>query len=311
MLDPWFIADDSNPRILVVGSANMDLVFGTERFPDPGETLTALDFSTVPGGKGANQAVAIGRMGGSVSFVGCVGLDAFGDQLVTSLKQAGVDLTFLKRSETPTGCASITVNCMGQNEIIVAPGANAEVCGEDVSYALEAWPYAYVLAQMEIPEAAVKAAGSTRTLILNPAPVRPISDGLYARCLAITPNETECELLTGIRPVDSKSCRAAARYFHKREVRNVVITLGERGCYYNGVDGEIVLPAHPVEVVDTVGAGDAFNGALAWFYAKTYDWKEALSIANSAAALAVTRAGAQNSMPPLRELGSFRNPARG
>jgi len=290
-------------RVMVVGSANLDMVFQTQRFPNPGETLLGGEFASHPGGKGANQAVAVGKLGGEVSFVGCIGSDAFGDVLRDSLVQAGVDVTHLLRHPTtPSGCAGIVVDAAGSNQIIVAPGANMELTAAQVHAALAQNTDSSVLVQLEIPMAAVKAAATRGRLFLNPAPAQSLDDELLAKTFAITPNETETELLTGIRPQNPETCRSAAKALFDKGVQNVVLTLGEKGCFWMSDKGELYVPALEANAIDTVAAGDAFNGALAWFYSETGDLPNALVRANQVTALSVTKRGAQSSMPTREEL---------
>lgn len=292
--------------VWVVGSANLDFVFNTARFPKTGETILGGVFTSCPGGKGANQAVAIGKLGGAVSFVGCVGADAFGDVLEGSLKANGVDTRHLKRVEdAATGCASIVVDGVGSNQIIVASGANLFLSPADVNTALQSASPSIVLCQLEVPLETVEAASRYGRFILNPAPAQSLPNELLERCFAITPNETEMEILTGIEPVDVASCRAAAEQLLEKGVKNVVITLGGRGSFWKSGADERLIPAKKVQAVDTVAAGDAFNGALAWCLANERDWPAALETASAVAALSVSKPGAQDSMPTLAELQQF------
>ena len=296
----------SSRSVLVVGSANIDLVFKTPQFPSPGETLLGRSFASYPGGKGANQAVAAAKLDGDVSFVGCVGSDPFGRILLDSLQEAGVNCNWVRRLEdSATGAANILVNDRGQNQIVVAPGANWKLTPGDVREALASHEDSVVLCQLEIPEEAVAEASRSKNFILNPAPARNLSDDILSRCLAITPNQSETAFLTGIEPSNTESCRSAAAFFLGKGVRNVVLTLGEGGSYWRSADDEAWIPALTVTAVDTVAAGDAFSGALALRYAQTGDWKESLRIATRVAAISVTRVGAQSSMPTLAELIDF------
>ncbi len=292
--------------VLVVGSANLDLVFRTPRLPRPGETLLGGRFSTHPGGKGANQAVAIGRLSGDCAFVGCVGSDSFGETLKMSLQAAGVDTAWLRViGEVPTGTAMIMVDEAGMNSIVVASGANFEVQADDVLKAVSTAKAGVVLAQLEIPLAAIEAAATAERFILNPAPARELPDALLQRCYAITPNETELEALTGIHPVDDESCVKAGSRLLDSGVENVVITLGARGSFHVGRSGGTHYPSPAIRAVDTTAAGDAFNGALAHFLAEGRRLSEAIGLANSVGALSATREGAQESMPTLAELKTF------
>ncbi len=294
-------------EICVVGSAVMDLVFRAERLPQGGETILGGPFASYSGGKGANQAVAIARLEGQVSFIGCVGSDDFGDILRKGLASAGVDVRHLKTiTEASSGCAAVVVDANGNNQIVVAPGANMGLSADHVRESLAEVGDGPVLAQLETPEASVEAAaGSGRPFFLNPAPARRVGERLFSRTFATTPNELEVETLVGVKPVDIHSCRLAARELLSMGVHNVVITLGDRGCFWMSANSEAYLPAPSVTAVDTVGAGDAFSGALVLFLSLGRDWPNALSLANHTAALAVTKHGAQASMPTLAELRTF------
>lgn len=293
-------------HVWVVGSANYDLVFRTQRFPRPGETILGGSFASFPGGKGANQAVAIGRLGGDVRFVGCVGDDAFGQLLRTSLEEAGVNAEHLSTHPTaPSGCASVMLDSHGENQIIVAPGSNMEVSPAMVRESLQGAGDDPVLVQLEIPMESVLAAAEGRCLFLNPAPAQTLSDALLGAASTITPNQEETNMLVGIAPNDPESCSKAAQHFLDKGVRNVVITLGSAGCYWRNASDERLIEAPSVKAVDTVGAGDAFNGALTWFISQGRDWPNALALATHVAALSVTKEGAQPSMPTLAELKAF------
>ncbi len=258
--------------VLVVSSANMDLVFGCDRLPQPGETLLGRRFDAIPGGKGANQAVAIARLGGQVLFVGCVGADSYGEQLRAGLEQFGVDVRFLgSTSIAPTGVAGILVDGNGQNSIVVTPGANSFVSPEDVSAALATATPTIVLTQLEIPIPTVLACAGTSILVVNPAPYTELPASFLPLIDVLTPNESETEAMTGIAPVSDKRCREAAAVLHSRGVKSVALTLGARGCFVSdGVTGAM-FPAPRLEVVDTTAAGDAFSGALAYFLSQGRD----------------------------------------
>lgn len=293
--------------IWVVGSANYDLVFRTERFPRSGETILGGGFSSFPGGKGANQAVAIGRLGGSVHFVGMVGDDGFGRELSQSLRDSGVDTAHLEVHPTQrSGCASVMIDSSGANQIIVTPGANMALSESRVRAALANVGDSPVLLQLEIPLACNLAAASmARHVFLNPAPADQLSDALLQQLYAVTPNEHEAEQLTGIPTSTNAGCRDAASWLLDHGVQRVVITLGHRGCYWRDPDGEGRIDGYRVSAVDTVGAGDAFSGAFVYFWSQGIAWDECLRRANGVAALSVTRHGAQASMPTLQELNCF------
>lgn len=296
----------SSTQVLIVGSANLDLVFRCRSLPTPGQTLLGHGFTTHPGGKGANQAVAAGKLEGKVAFVGCVGDDANGEQLCASLQSSGVALTHLaKIPNVASGTAGIFVSDDGGNVIVVAPGANGSVSATQVSLAIAELAPQIVLAQQEIPVEAVQAASAHARFILNPAPARPVSPKILARCFLVTPNESELEALTGIFPSDNEKCLSAGRILLAQGVQNVVVTLGSRGCYWISAEGGRHFSSKPVHAVDTTAAGDAFNGAVALFLAQGKTMPEALTLANCVGGLSVTRRGAQESMPTLSELRAF------
>jgi ribokinase len=291
-------------HIVVVGSLNMDLVVRAPRHPQPGETLLGSDFHTFPGGKGANQAVAAARVGGIVSMVGRVGSDDFGAALLANLAANGVSTTYVPRdSETATGVALITVSADGQNTIVVAPGANGRLTPADVATAAPAFEgAAVVLLQLEIPVPAVaRAVEEARRrgarVVLNPAPALPLDTALLRQVDILVPNQNELALLTGEQEVD-----AAVAHLRDLGIGTVIVTLGGDGVLVVDADGRTRLPPHPVDVIDTTAAGDAFVGALAVALAQERSVVEAARWGNAAGALAVTRAGAQPSLPSRAEL---------
>lgn len=300
--------------VLVVGSANMDMVVSTDRFPKPGETVLAREFGMYPGGKGANQAVACAKLGGDVFFLGKVGHDMFRDRLLESLDNEGVDTSTVLVDETaPTGIALITVDGTGQNEIVVVSGSNMKLTPADVSRQKKLFARAgVVMLQLEIPiETVVRAARLAKEggakVILNPAPAADLPDELLCNIDYITPNESEAELLTEIIAPDGAASVEAARCLVERGVGHVLLTLGERGVMHVTADGATSYPAYEVDVVDTTAAGDAFNGALAYAISCGKDIEEAVPFANAVAACCVTRMGAQASMPSLADVERFRH----
>jgi ribokinase len=288
--------------ILIVGSANADHVFRTPRMPSPGETVLGSSFGIYAGGKGANQAVAAALLGGAVSFTGCIGDDADGQLLIGSLRSANVDLRFLRVQAVPTGAAGIFVDDQGANVIVAAPGANSRVSADQVIEAADAVRPEFTLCQLEIPSEAVEACSRAGKFVLNPAPARPVSGELLARCFAITPNETELEFLTSIFPSDEQACAKAAHKLLDLGVENVIVTLGARGSQWISRSGSRLFSAPEVTPIDTTGAGDVFNGALVTLLAEGRDLANCLSLANHAAALSTTRLGAQSSAPSRAEL---------
>lgn len=287
-------------ELLVVGSANLDLVFRAHRLPAPGETLLGHEFATHPGGKGANQAVAAGKLGGEVAIAGCVGQDPNGQVLLESLENAGVSTRHLLRSETsPSGTAGIFVGEQGANMIVVAPGANAEVTAGQVVEAVQQTQPNVVLAQLEVPIEAVVAAGKVCKLVLNPAPARDLPSELVQSCFLLTPNEGELLSLTGKSGVDG------AQALLQQGAENVVVTLGENGCLWVSKAGVLTVPARTVDAIDTTAAGDAFSGSLSLFLAQGDGFEQALPKASAVAALSTTKRGAQESMPTLEEVRRF------
>lgn len=290
--------------VAVVGSANMDLVSRVARLPRPGETVPGLEYREIPGGKGANQAIAAARMGARVSFCGSLGLDPFGEALAAGLDNEGIDNRLVNRDPIePTGVAMIWVEESGQNEIVVVPGANGMAENFQVDQAVTEAKLA--LFQLEIPVEVVvnglrTAAGLT---MFDPAPAINLPpDFPWERVGLVTPNETEAEALVGIRPLDAGSCAAAASSLRSRGVATVVITLGGRGCYWMNESGEGFVPPYPVFSVDATAAGDAFNGVLAARLAEGDSLQDALRWASAAGALTVSRTGAQPSIPTAMEV---------
>lgn len=297
--------------IVVVGSLNMDLVVQTPRFPGPGETIAGYDFHTIPGGKGANQAVAAARQGSDVSMVGRVGDDAFGQRLRESLRRDRVDTRYITiDQEAATGVAIIAVDESGENRIIIAPGANGRLCPEDMEAATADIALADVLLlQLEVPlptvQRAVEAARSNGArVILNPAPAQPLSAELLAQVDFLIPNETEAALLAN---GDTGSPEASARALRDQGVEAVIVTLGARGAMLVNGQGAEVMDAFPVTVVDTTAAGDAFAGAFAVALAEGKSTPEAVRWANAAGALATTKFGAQPSLPTYAAVAEFIN----
>ena len=294
--------------LIVVGSLNMDLVVRAPRHPRPGETLIGSQFQTFPGGKGANQAVAAARLGAKVRMIGRVGQDAFGDALLQTARQDGVDTTFIRRDpNAATGVALITLDEAGQNTIVVASGANMQVSAQDIEQAAAAFEGAsLLLMQLECPLEAVEAAAELAQrysipVVLNPAPARPLPQSLLARVDYLLPNQHELQLLA---EGEADYATAAARLI-SNGVRNLVVTLGEEGALLVTPQSQETLPAFKVPVVDTVAAGDAFAAAFCVALAEGKSLRDAVLWGNAAGAIAVTRPGAQPSMPNREELIQF------
>lgn len=294
-------------HIVVVGSINMDLVVQAPRHPQPGETILGTAFHTFPGGKGANQAVAAARLGGDVFMVGRVGADAFGDSLLKTLQADGVNTQYvLPTQNVPTGVALITVSDTGQNNIVVVPGANAYLTAADLLAAETLFKGAgAVVCQLEIPLEVVRVAARLARLhharfILNPAPARSLDEELLSLVDYLIPNEHELALLTGVENI--------TRAINKIEalgVKELIVTLGDKGVEVSDQDNLYHIHPHPVTVVDTTAAGDAFVGAFALALTEGRSLLEAAYWGNAAGALAVTQAGAQPSLPTRAALDTF------
>jgi ribokinase len=296
-------------RITVVGSSNTDMVIKTSKLPSPGETILGGKFFMNPGGKGANQAVAAARLGGNISFIAKTGDDIFGRQAKQLFESENVNTDFMVTdSESPSGVALITVDSKAENCIVVAPGANSNLSRTDIDLAREdILRSEIILMQLEIPLETVLyvadlGSQAGKKVILNPAPARDLPDELLRKLYIITPNETEAELLTGVKVTDMTSIEKAAKIIHQKGVPVVIITLGSRGAFLFTSEGFKVVSAPKVEAVDTTAAGDVFNGALAVAISKGLEMEKAVEFANKAAAISVTRLGAQSSAPYWKDI---------
>lgn len=299
-------------RLTVVGSLNMDLVIRAPRIPQPGETIIGGTFHTVPGGKGANQAVAAARLGAHVAMVGRVGTDPYGQVLLQSLSEAGVDGSCVAQdSEASTGIALIVVDDAGQNSIVVASGANMRLAPSDVEQAEDSIAASDALIlQLESPLQAVMRAAEIAhslgvTVVLNPAPARSLPSEFLAHVDVLIPNESEAMLLTHTPLSERFEAESVAGLLLKQGVEAVVITLGARGALVAREKGTELIPAFPVEPVDTTAAGDAFVAGFAVAMADGKSLPEAVRWGNGAGALATTQLGAQSSLPQLSELERF------
>jgi ribokinase len=295
----------------VVGSINTDLVSLTARIPAVGETVLGTDFLIHPGGKGANQAVAVARLGYPVRLIGCLGNDSFGAQLRTHLEQAGVDTAGIGTREGTSGVAVITVSQAGENSIVVTPGANAKLTPHDLEESIAIIRDAgVVLTQLEIPLETVECLASICArehvpLILDPAPAMKLAPSIFRHIDWLTPNETEALFFvenerlsaTNLDPV------AMATLILARGSRGVVLKMGARGAYLSSKDGPgELIPAFPVKAIDTTAAGDAFNGGFATALMLGKTPSESAHFAAAVAGISVTRAGAQPSMPTVAEV---------
>ena len=297
----------------MIGSLNIDLVQRVPRMPHPGETLRAIDFNTYVGGKGANQACAVAKLGAPVGMTGMLGDDLFGERLRRELQDLGVDMSGVGTSGSSTGTATILVLPDGENVIVISAGANADVTPEVALKAVDRLnPGDLLLCQLEIPletvEAALQAAYKRGAItILDPAPARDLPDDLLRTVTILTPNQTEASLLVGgaggINTLPE--ARAVATTLLDRGPQNVIVKMGGLGCLVADQSCIVELPGFPVEAIDTTAAGDAFNGALAVSLAEGSDLIDAARFASAAAALSVTKPGAMNSMPSRYELDRF------
>ena len=302
-------ADSRHGCVLVVGSANMDLVVTCDRFPSPGETLFAEGFAMYPGGKGANQAVACARLGAEVVFLGKMGDDIFGDHLMRSLGENGVLVDHLMiDAQEPTGIAVITVDLHGQNHIVVSSGSNMALSPDEIEQKADLFSGAdVVLLQLEIPLATVErsaqlAKESGAAVILNPAPAASLPDSLL-RCVDyLTPNVGELEILMGRKVAGPDAAADAAAGLIARGVETVVVTMGEQGALCVTAGDSRMYRGKSVSAIDTTAAGDAFSGALAFAIANGFRLDRAIHLANAVAAFSVTRHGAQPSMPTIGDL---------
>ncbi|MFB0944640.1 MAG: ribokinase [Spirosomataceae bacterium] len=296
-------------KITVIGSSNTDMVVKTERFPKPGETIIGEEFFMFPGGKGANQAVAAARLGGNVTLVAKVGNDVFGKQALEGFKTENINTKYVFTDESAaSGVALITVNAEGENEIVVASGANGQLNKKDITTAKKAITEAEVIVlQLEVPIETVAYAikqslKANKRVILNPAPAQALADELLNGLFLLTPNETEAEILTSIEVTNVATAKLAADELLKKGVQNVIITMGSKGAFFMNETETFLMEAERVKAVDSTAAGDVFNGALAVAIAKNKPWKEAIAFANKAASISVTRMGAQASAPKSEEL---------
>ena len=296
--------------VLIVGSLNMDLVIRTPRLPSPGQTVAGPALETIPGGKGANQAVAAARLGGRVAMLGCVGDDAHGIALRDGLRREGVDTAMVSaHAGITTGIACVTVADSGQNTIVIVAGANELLTPTMIEAQRAAFERARVIVcQLESPPDAVECALKLgrrldKTVILNPAPaIGPLPTPWLAACDYLIPNETEAALLTA-RPVESpEDALDAAADLQAQGARHVIITLGARGIAYANTATRLLLPAPSAEAVDTTAAGDTFVGALATALAEGESPNAAIQFGQAAAAVSVTRLGAQPSIPFRSEI---------
>ncbi|WP_437748978.1 ribokinase [Enterobacter mori] len=299
-------------NLVVLGSINADHILNLETFPTPGETVTGNQYQVAFGGKGANQAVAAGRSGANIAFIACTGDDDTGERVRKQLASDNIDVSPVSVVEgESTGVALIFVNAEGENVIGIHAGANAALTTERVEAQRAIISEAdALLMQLESPVESVLAAAKIAhenhtTVVLNPAPARVLSDELLALVDIITPNETEAEKLTGIRVENDDDAARAAGALHDKGIGTVIITLGSRGVWVSANGEGRRVPGFKVKAIDTIAAGDTFNGALVTALLEGRAMDEAIRFAHAAAAIAVTRKGAQPSVPWRKEIDEF------
>lgn len=302
----------TTPRLVVLGSINVDHIMNISQFPKPGETIIGHHYQIAFGGKGANQAVACGRSGADITFIACVGDDAIGRQIISQLKTDNIHTDTIRViPKTPTGVAMILVNEDGENVISIVSGANGALTP---SY-LEQYHHVIkkadaLLMQFESPletvfQAAKLAKENQTLVVLNPAPAQLLSDEFLSFIDIITPNETEAEILTGICVQDEANAQKAADILHSKGIKRVLITLGQRGVWFSEQGDGKIISGFKVEAIDTIAAGDTFNGAFVTAILEGQSSLDAVRFAHAAAAIAVTRHGAQSSIPWRDEINSF------
>ena len=299
-------------NICVIGSLNMDLVVNVDTMPKPGQTIIGSNFKEVPGGKGANQAVAMARLNGNVSMIGKVGEDGFGQTLINSLKYDKVDTTYIQTSKGATGVALITVDKNAQNSIVVSPGANFEVKEDDIDNNIEAIKNSdIVVLQLETPLNTIKYALNkakelNKYTILNPAPAVKLDDEIIKNVDLLTPNETEHEIISGVSIETEEDVQKAAQIMIEKGVKELIVTLGSKGSLYINKEKSMFKKAYKVEAVDTTAAGDSYTGALAVALSQDKNIEDAMDFASKVGALSVLKEGAQSSLPTLEDVKNFR-----
>ena len=301
-----------NPIITVVGSMNMDLVVKTDEIPKIGETLLGNELLQIPGGKGANQGVAIAKLNNNINFLGKIGNDAFGEALLKSMKDAGVNIEHIEKAQDSTGIAVINVDKEGNNNIIVIPGANSKVDKEYLKRHHTAFEEAEIIVfQLEIPLETVKeglriSKELDKITILNPAPAQELDDEIIGNIDILIPNEHELERISKVKITDNDSMLEAAKVLLNKGIKQIIITLGSKGVLYIGQSNHKFFPAYKVNVVDTTAAGDSFIGGFTSSYMKNGDIEEAIEMGQKTAALSIQKVGAQSSLPTLEEVQAFK-----
>jgi ribokinase len=283
------------------------------RHPKLGETIIGKEFFEIPGGKGGNQAVAIAKLGGDVTMFGCVGKDAYGEKLIDGLEENNIDTRYIKKGKKNTGIATIVVDDNADNTIIVVPGTNFEITKEDIEKNIELIKNTdIVLLQLEIPLDVVeyileKAKKYNKTTILNPAPADKLSNKIIKNVDYLVPNETELELLSGMKTSTEEEILEASKKMMDLGVKNLIVTMGKNGSLFVGKDKSFKVGIHKVEAVDPTAAGDSFIGGVIRIMAEGKDIKEAMEFGARVGAITVTKEGAQSSLPTWDEVYQFQN----
>lgn len=300
------------PIITVVGSMNMDLVIKVNEIPQIGETLLGNELLQIPGGKGANQGVAIAKLNNEIIFLGKVGKDVFGDALIESMKESGVNIEHIEKTDESTGIAVINVDKYGNNNIIVIPGANGDVDKGYLQRHLIAFEKADIIVfQLEVPLETVKeglkiARKLGKTTILNPAPAYELDDEIIQNVDILIPNEHELERISKIKITDQDSILKAANILLQKGIKQIIVTLGGKGVLYIDINGYKFFEAYKVNVVDTTAAGDSFIGGFVSSYIENGNIEKSIEIGQKTAALAIQKVGAQSSLPTKEEVDNFR-----
>ena len=299
-------------KICVIGSLNMDLVVNVDEMPKKGQTLIGNSFKEVPGGKGANQAVAIARLGAEINMIGKVGNDSFGQTLINQLKTDNVNTDHIHIENCSSGVAMITVDKNAENSIVVAPGANFKVLEEDIDKCIDGIKESeIVVLQLETPINTIKYALEkskefNKFTILNPAPAVKLEDDIIKNVDLLTPNETELEILSGVKINCEEDIKKAAQVMIQKGVKQLIVTLGSKGSLYIDKDNMKFKKSYKVKAIDTTAAGDSYTGALAVALSQDKDIEEAMDFASKVGALSVMKEGAQSSLPILKDVENFR-----
>ena len=299
-------------KICVIGSLNMDLVVNVDEMPKKGQTLIGENFKEVPGGKGANQAVAIAKLGGDVSMIGKVGNDGFGQTLINALKADNVKTDYIQIENCSSGVAMITVDKNAENSIVVAPGANFRVLREDIDKCIDSIKQSdIVVVQLETPLDTIKyALQESKQLdkytILNPAPAVKLEEDIIKNVDLLTPNETELEILSGVKIENEEDIIKAGQVMIQKGVKQLIVTLGSKGSLYIDKDNVKFKESYKVDAIDTTAAGDSYTGALSVALSQDKDIQEAMDFASKVGALCVMKEGAQTSLPTIHDVLNFR-----